>query len=178
VALIDGSWLTGLQQAAGVIGSILAGAAAGALVMWRNFSKTRNAAGKEEGELSWIRDMREDMRRGDLELGEARAEIRALNVTIGDLRAECGGLHAQVGAYQERLRESQERLADLAAGRERIAGQCEERVRALSEQLLDQRMANGRLFLALSTADKPAAEKLLTEHLRPFQVVDKTSETP
>jgi septal ring factor EnvC (AmiA/AmiB activator) len=106
------------------------------------------------------------------------AEIRALNVTIGDLRAECGGLHAQVGAYQERLRESQERLADLAAGRERIAGQCEERVRALSEQLLDQRMANGRLFLALSTADKPAAEKLLTEHLRPFQVVDKTSETP
>jgi septal ring factor EnvC (AmiA/AmiB activator) len=178
VALIDGSWLTGLQQAAGVIGSILAGAAAGALVVWRNYSKTRNAAGKEEGELSWIRDMREDMRRGDLELGEARAEIRALNVTIGDLRAECGGLHAQVGAYQERLRESQERLADLAAGRERIAGQCEERVRALSEQLLDQRMANGRLFLALSTADKPAAEKLLTEHLRPFQVVDKTSETP
>jgi septal ring factor EnvC (AmiA/AmiB activator) len=167
VALIDDAWLTGLQQAAGVIGSILMGAAAGALVVWRNYSKTRNTTGKEEGELSWIRDMREDMRRGDLELGEARAEVRSLNVVIGDLRAETGGLHAQVVSYQERLREAQDRLADLAAGRERIAGQCEERVRALAEQLLDQKMANGRLLLALSSVDRPAAEKLLTEHLRP-----------
>jgi septal ring factor EnvC (AmiA/AmiB activator) len=167
--MFDGSWLTGLQKAAGVIGSILAGAVAGALVMWRNFSKTRNAAGKDEGELAWIRDMREDMRRGDLELGEARAEVRALNIVIGDLRAESGGLHAQVASYQERLREAQERLAELAAGRERIAGQCEERVRALAEQLLDQKMANGRLFLALSSVDRPAAEKLLSEHLRPVR---------
>lgn len=167
VALIDGAWLTGLQQAAGVVGSILAGAAAGALVMWRNFSKTKNAAAKDDESTGWIKDMREDMRRADLELGEARAEIRALNVVIGDLKAEGGGLRAQCSGYQERVQEWRDRLADLAEGRERIAGQCEERVRALGDQLLDQRMVNGRLFLALAQVDKHGAEKLLKEHLTP-----------
>lgn len=167
MALIDDAWLTGLQQAAGVIGSILAGAAAGALVMWRNFSKTKNAAAKDDENTGWIRDMREDMRRADLELGEARAEIRALNVVIGDLKAENGGQRAQCAGYQERIQEWRDRLAELAEGRERIAGQCEERMRSLGDQLLDQRMVNGRLFLALSQVDRQGAEKLLHEHLQP-----------
>lgn len=167
MALIDDAWLTGLQQAAGVIGSILAGAAAGALVMWRNFSKTKNAAAKDDENTGWIRDMREDMRRADLELGEARAEIRALNVVIGDLKAENGGQRAQCAGYQERLQEWRDRLAELAEGRERFAGRCEERERALGDQLLEQKMLNARLVIALSQLDKPGADRLLHEHLKP-----------
>lgn len=167
MALFDDQWFTGLQTAAGILGGIFAGSAAGALVVWKNFSKTKNQAAREDENTGWIRDLREDMRRSDLELGEARAEIRALNVVIGDLKAEGGGLRAQCSGYQERIQEWRDRLAELAEGRERIAGQCEERVRSLGDQLLDQRMVNGRLFLALSQVDRQGAEKLLHEHLQP-----------
>lgn len=166
--------LTGLQTAAATVGGIIAAGVAWLLLTWRNFSKTRYATAKEEGELTYIRNMREDLRRTDQELADARAEIRSMHVVIGDLRQENGGLRAQVGGLQERLRESLERLAEIAAGRERIAGQCEERVRAMNEQMLQQRMilddqkrANAGLLVALAAADEHAARRIVADYMPP-----------
>lgn len=181
--LFDDAYLTALQQAAQVIGGIIAGGAAGALVVWRNYSKTRNATAKEEGELAWIRSMREDMRRTDDELATARLEVRTLHTQLGDLRAENGSLRAQVSALNERLAEARERLAELANNRERTAGQCEERVRSMNEQMMaqklvldEQKRANAALLVALSRVDDRAAHKILAEHLPPPPAIPPTEE--
>lgn len=59
MALFDDQWFTGVQTAATTLGGILAGGVTGALLMWRNVSKTQNAVAKDMGEMEWIRDLKE-----------------------------------------------------------------------------------------------------------------------
>jgi hypothetical protein len=153
MSLFDPTWFTGVETAATTLGGIAGGAIAGFLLAWRQLSKTQNAVAKELGETGWIKDMRQERADALKEIGAARVELK-------EIARENGMLHAQVAAYRERLKEHDE-------GREQRAGACEERVRALSEQVLDQKLANGRLFMALAKVDQPTAERLLLEHMRP-----------
>lgn len=153
MALFDPTWFTGVQTAAATLGGIIGGAIGGALLVWRNVSRTQNAVAKDLGETGWIKDMRQERSDALKEIGAARLELK-------ESARENGMLAAQVAAYRDRLKEHEEERA-------KQLGACEERVRSLSEQVLDQKLANGRLFMELVQHDKPAAERLLQMHLRP-----------
>lgn len=153
MALFDPTWFTGVQTAAATLGGIVMGAITGALVAWRQLAKTQNTVAKDMSETGWIKDMRQERADALKEIGAARLEMK-------DLARENGMLNAQVAAYKDRLRERED-------GREKMIGACEERVRSLAEQVLDQKLANGRLFIELVRHDQPAAERLLQLHLRP-----------
>jgi hypothetical protein len=56
------TWFTGLQTAATTLGGIVMGGVTGALIVWRNVSKTQNAVAKDLGEIAWIKDQRENGR--------------------------------------------------------------------------------------------------------------------
>lgn len=62
---------------------------------------------------------------------------------------------------------AEERLQEMIDAREKQFGACEERVRSLSEQVLDLRLANGRLQQELAKHDPAAAERLLVLQVRP-----------
>lgn len=160
MALFDSTWFTGLQTAATAVGGIFGGAIAGALLAWRQFSKTKTANAKEGFETGWINDMRKERSEALKDVGKLTSELR-------EESRKNGGLEAQLEGAKDMVRELEERVADFLEGRDKLAASCEERVRSLSEQVLDGKMANGRLLIALSHADRDAAERLLHEHLRP-----------
>lgn len=163
MALFDSTWFTGLQTAATTVGGIIAGAMAGALLVWRNFSKTRSAVAMEGNNAGWVTDIRTERSEALKSVGELTAELRQESRKNGRLEAELAGA-------RDMVRELQERITEYMDGRDKLASACEERNRSLAEQLLDQKMANGRLLIALSAADKDAAERLLQEHLQPASV--------
>lgn len=140
MALFDDQWFTGLQTAATSFFTAVAGFFGGWAVVRRKYSSDSTEIAEDRGQKKWMQQLLEEGRPVD-----AR--------TIGRLEA-------MVEAYKERIEELEsDRAAKVVA--------CEERVRSLSEQVLDQKLANGRLFLALSSVDPAGAERLLLEHLRP-----------
>jgi hypothetical protein len=140
MALFDDQWFTGVQTAATSLLTAVAGFLGGWAVVRRKYSADSAEIAKDRGQVNWVQQLLEEGRPAD-----AR--------TIGRLEAT-------VEAYKERI-------ADLESERAEKVGACEERVRSLSEQVLDAKLANGRLFAALAAIDKPAAERLLLDHLRP-----------
>lgn len=68
---------------------------------------------------------------------------------------------------QSRADHAEERLQEFIDAREKQFGACEERVRSLSEQVLDLKLANGRLQQELAKHDPAAAERLLVQQVRP-----------
>lgn len=150
MALFDDQWFTGLQTATTSFFTAVAGAFGAWLALRRKYSEDSTEISKDRGEKKWVQQLLEEGRPVD-----ARS---------------IGRLEAMVEAYKERIEELEaERSAKFSA--------CEERVRSLSEQVLDQKLANGRLFLALSSVDPAGAERLLLEHLRPAPP-GKGSESP
>jgi predicted RNase H-like nuclease (RuvC/YqgF family) len=156
MAILGDQYLTSLQQWSGIIGGIIVGSVMGALGMWRAYAKTRKDAEMAKGEWKWMEERSEMLRQTMKENAELRIALR--DEERLRVRAE-----TQLEVAKERL---QDEAADLA----KQIGACDERIRSLSEQVLDQKMANSRLLLALHDANPAEAQKLLESHLRPPDV--------
>lgn len=145
MALFDDQWFTGLQTALTSIATAAGGFVGGWALMRRRLSSDSTEITKDRVESRWM-----------LSLEAAASTAREDSRTIAKLEARL-----------EDALEREKATKEHDIRREQMVGACEERVRSLSEQLLDQKMVNGRLFMALTHADKDAAERLLQEHLRP-----------
>lgn len=153
MALFDPTWFTGLQTAATSFATACAGAVGAWLALRRRYSEDSTEIKKDRGEWQWIQSAISEREKALREVEEAR------DVHTEDVRS--------IARLEARLEAMAERLKALEEARERQIGACEERVRSLAEQVLDQKLANGRLFMALARVDKPEAERLLLLHLRP-----------
>jgi uncharacterized protein HemX len=134
-------WISeSIDASLAAIAAALGTIAAGFLVVRRRLSSDATAIAREQGERTWVHQLLEEGRPED-----------ARNI---------GRLEATAQAYKDRLDEVQ-------ADRDRKFGACEERVRSLSEQVLDLKLANGRLYQALAIHDREEADRLLVLQLRP-----------
>lgn len=77
MAIFDNTWFTGVQTAATTLGGIVMGGVTGALIVWRNVSKTQNAVAKDLGEIAWIKDQRE--------FGRIEAQLQAAQERLQEL---------------------------------------------------------------------------------------------
>lgn len=153
MAVFDDQWFTGLQTAATSFMTAVAGFLGGWALMRRRISADSTAITEDKAGRDLLLTLMRERQEAVAEAKELRAADRTnaiqmvrLEVTVEDLR---------------------ERLTERDQERERQVGACEERVRSLSEQLLDQKMANGRLFAELARADKDAADRMLVTQVRP-----------
>lgn len=153
MALFDDQWFTGLQTAATSMFTAVAGAFGAWLALRRKYSEDSTEIRKDRGEWTWIQQAVSEREKALREVDEAR------DIHTEDVRS--------IARLEAKLEAMVERLKALEEARERQIGACEERVRSLAEQVLDAKLANGRLFMALAKVDKPEAERLLLEHLRP-----------
>lgn len=153
MALFDDQWFTGLQTAATSMFTAVAGAFGAWLALRRKYSEDSTEIRKDRGEWTWIQQAVSEREKALREVDEAR------DIHTEDVRS--------IARLEARLEAMVERMKALEEARERQIGACEERVRSLAEQVLDAKLANGRLFMALAKLDKPEAERLLLLHLRP-----------
>lgn len=142
MALFDAQWFTGFQTAATAVGTLLVGVGGTFLVLRRKYSDDSAGIAENRGRKDWTDQL--------IEFGRPE-DARAI-----------GRLEAMLEAYTKRL-------AELEKDQERQYGECRERVRSLSERVLNFELANGRLQQELALHDKDAAERLLVLQVRPGQ---------
>lgn len=162
-ALTD-QWFTGLQTAFTSAMTAVAGALGAWGLLRRKYSQDTTEIRKDQGEWQWIQAALAERDRVVLAMEAARVTLTEDARTIARLEARVAFLEDRDMMYEE------DRIRHLGA--------CEERVRSLSEQVLDQKLNNARLFMALSKADPEAAESLLLQHLRPVPPNTPGNEPP
>lgn len=146
MALFDDQWFTGVQTAATGVMTAAAGFLGGWAILRRKYSSDSTEIKKDRGEWKWIQSAISEREHALREVDEAK-----------DIHTEDVRLIARLEAQ----------VASMEDARERLLGACEERVRSLAEQVLDQKLNNARLFGELWRLDRAVAERLLVEHLRP-----------
>lgn len=92
-----------------------------------------------------------------------RRKLSADNVAISEDRASTR-LLATVMAERDA---AMHRIDEMVSAREKQFGACEERVRSLSEQVLDLKLALGRAMQEIARLDPAAAARLLELQVRP-----------
>jgi chromosome segregation ATPase len=147
-------WFSETVDAALVqIGTGMATLAGAIFYLRRRFSSDTTEITKDKAEAKWIISVIEE-RSHALKAADEAKEAR-----IVDART-IAKLEAQLEAAWEKLREFEHQ-------REKTFGACEERVRSLAEQVLDLKMANGRMLKELAAVNKEAAERVLVMQVRP-----------
>jgi hypothetical protein len=153
MALFDPTWFTGFQTAATSFATGCAGAFGAWLALRRKYSEDTTEIKKDRGEEKWISNTVQ-------ERSDAFKEVGALRAQLTEYATKNARLEAKLEMCDEAAKGREEE-------RHRQAGACEERVRSLSEELLEKNLLNGRLFIELVTLDKALAERLMLEHWRP-----------
>lgn len=106
------------------------------------------------GSVAWALATRRRLAKDNSDIAREKAETKVQNSLLLAVQAERDAVV--------------ERLEEINEEREKRFGACEERVRSLSEQVLDLRLANGRLLQELAAlGHKEAAERLLVAQIRP-----------
>lgn len=142
-----------LSAAAGSLGTI----ASGWLIFRNRLSADATQRVENESKSSWLKSLAADRDRAVL-----RAE---------EMDKERVDFIRQLAVLEARNRYLQEEVEEFKTEREKKYGECNERVRQLSESVMDLRFTNGQLFMIVTELDRPRAERFLIDHMKPKQVV-------
>lgn len=159
----DDQWFSGLQTAVTGVATAVAGAVGAWFALRRKVSNDTTDIKRAAMETGWLERLvkeREELLQRieslrESQLNDARANAR--------LEAECKACHERV----EEAHVERDNAAEASQEAQRRRAAAEERIVMLTDEVLDLKIANGRLFKELAAIDRNAAERVLQQHLKP-----------
>jgi glycerol-3-phosphate dehydrogenase len=142
--------LDNLNNVLSAIAGSLITLAGGWITLRKKLSSDATERVENESKAGWLRSLTADRDRAVL-----RAE---------EMEKERVDFIRQVAVLEARNKYLAEEVEEFKTERDKKYGECNERVRQLSESALDLRFMNGLLFMELTSIDKPRAERLLEQH--------------
>lgn len=172
MSILD-EWFTGFQAAATSVATALAGAGAAWLALRRRVSADTAEIKETSFKIGWLERLVKEREEQD-------ARIESLRESqLNDARV-IARQEAVIAAGRERINEAnvdRDRVQEeLRHATSRMAA-CEEKAILLRDEVLELKLANGRLFKELASIDKDAAERLLVLHLKPAPTAKPEDQT-
>jgi hypothetical protein len=144
VAIFDDTWFTGLQTAATTLGGIAAGGITGALLVWRNVSKTQIAVAKDLGEIEWIRDLKN--------FGRMEAQLEVAKERLLEL---ANAREKHYAACEERVLLLSAQLLDMKIFNGSVFKELSARDKDCAQRLLDEHLHRQRQNLPVHHEGTP-----------------------
>lgn len=139
-----------INELISAVSGSLATIASGWLILRKKLSSDATERVENQSKASWLTSLSAD---------RDRAVLRTETMEI-----ERVDFIRQIAVLEARNKYLTEELEEFKTERDKKYGECNERVRQLSETVLDMRFMNGLLFMELTEIDRPRAERLFLQH--------------